>query len=199
MNLSRRQSLAAGVERLTETQRHCLRLTYLHMTSKEIAPLLGLSPHSVDAHIRCAMKVLGVGSRRAAAIALNDIEATLPVRRRPASVQYGVIDDTSDAHVREGPAPGDTYSQNRSKMKELKERPENCYHLDKKVGQSSSISPAFSTILKKRSILVNLFGNLADSDAGNNVILLLLIALLSAMTLATIVSGLAVISLLMTS
>lgn len=57
----------AGLSRLTEQQRVCLRHVYQHMTSKEIAPLLGIAPNSVDQHIKMAMRILDVGDRRAAA------------------------------------------------------------------------------------------------------------------------------------
>ena len=55
------------IARLTEQQRTCLRFVYAHMTSKEIAPLMGIEPGSVDQHIKAAMKTLGVGDRRTAA------------------------------------------------------------------------------------------------------------------------------------
>ncbi|HEY0414610.1 MAG TPA: helix-turn-helix transcriptional regulator [Allosphingosinicella sp.] len=63
------------VRRLTEQQRACLRFVYAHMTSKEIAPRLGIEPGSVDQHIKAAMRVLGVGDRRTAARILADHEA----------------------------------------------------------------------------------------------------------------------------
>jgi DNA-binding CsgD family transcriptional regulator len=53
--------------RLTEQQRICLRHVYAHKTSKEIAPLLGIEPGSVDQHIKGAMRILGVADRRSAA------------------------------------------------------------------------------------------------------------------------------------
>jgi len=62
------------LERLTEQQRVCLRLVYEHMTSKEIAPHLGIEPGSVDQHIKAAMRTLGVGDRRAAARLLAEHE-----------------------------------------------------------------------------------------------------------------------------
>jgi DNA-binding CsgD family transcriptional regulator len=61
--------------RLTEQQRTCLRYVYAHMTSKEIAPLLGIEPGSVDQHIKAAMRVLDVGDRRTAARMLAESEA----------------------------------------------------------------------------------------------------------------------------
>jgi DNA-binding CsgD family transcriptional regulator len=60
--------------RLTEQQRICLRYVYAHMTSKEIAPLLGIEPNSVDQHIKTAMRVLDVGDRRTAARMLAEHE-----------------------------------------------------------------------------------------------------------------------------
>lgn len=55
------------ISRLTEQQRACLRYVYAHLTSKEIAPLMGIEPGSVDQHIKAAMRILGVGDRRTAA------------------------------------------------------------------------------------------------------------------------------------
>jgi DNA-binding CsgD family transcriptional regulator len=62
------------IARLTDQQRACLRFVYAHMTSKEIAPLLGIEPGSVDQHIKAAMRTLGVGDRRAAAKLLAEYE-----------------------------------------------------------------------------------------------------------------------------
>ena len=67
--------------RLTEQQRTCLRHVYSHMTSKEIAPLMGIEPNSVDQHIKAAMRVLGVSGRRTAAIMLAEHER--PRRYQP--------------------------------------------------------------------------------------------------------------------
>lgn len=55
------------VERLTHKQRACLRYVASGMTSKEIAPLLGIEPGSVDQYIKGAMRILAVGDRRRAA------------------------------------------------------------------------------------------------------------------------------------
>lgn len=65
---------ADRLERLTEQQRLCLRLVFAHMTSKEIAPHLGIEPGSVDQHIKTAMRTLGVADRRAAAKLLAKYE-----------------------------------------------------------------------------------------------------------------------------
>jgi DNA-binding CsgD family transcriptional regulator len=60
--------------RLTEQQRICLRHVYAHKTSKEIAPLLGIEPGSVDQHIKAAMRLLDVPDRRTAARLLAEHE-----------------------------------------------------------------------------------------------------------------------------
>ncbi|HEX8642517.1 MAG TPA: helix-turn-helix transcriptional regulator [Allosphingosinicella sp.] len=60
--------------RLTDQQRTCLRLVSAGLTSKEIAPRLGIEPGSVDQHIKAAMRILGVGHRRSAARLFADYE-----------------------------------------------------------------------------------------------------------------------------
>jgi len=58
------------IARLSEGQRACLRMVLAHMSSKEIARSLGISPHTVDQRIRFAMQTLQVASRIDAARAL---------------------------------------------------------------------------------------------------------------------------------
>lgn len=60
--------LAARVARLTPGQKACLDLVDDHATSKEIAVRLGISRHTVDARLRQAIQILGVTSRREAAV-----------------------------------------------------------------------------------------------------------------------------------
>jgi DNA-binding CsgD family transcriptional regulator len=76
------------LDRLTEQQRICLRHVYAHLTSKEIAPLLGIEPGSVDQHIKAAMRVLGVSDRRTAARLLVEHEGAEP----PQSLVYQPLD-----------------------------------------------------------------------------------------------------------
>lgn len=64
---TRPTSLPAELDQLTDGQRDCLRLVYRHMTSKDIARVLGVSPHTVDMRLRTAMRTLSVGSRIEAA------------------------------------------------------------------------------------------------------------------------------------
>lgn len=64
----------ARVLQLTPGQCDCLRLVFRHMTSKDIARTLGVSPHTVDMRLRTAMKTLGVASRIEAARVLIEAE-----------------------------------------------------------------------------------------------------------------------------
>ena len=59
--------MAARVERLTAGQLDCLRLVDQHLSSKEIAAELHISPHTVDQRIRQALATLGVERRTQAA------------------------------------------------------------------------------------------------------------------------------------
>jgi DNA-binding CsgD family transcriptional regulator len=59
--------MAARVARLSAGQIDCLRLVNLHLSSKEIANELAISPHTVDQRIRGALHILGVERRSQAA------------------------------------------------------------------------------------------------------------------------------------
>lgn len=58
---------AARIARLSQGQLDCLRLVNEHMSSKEIAAELNISPHTVDQRIRQALHILGVERRSQAA------------------------------------------------------------------------------------------------------------------------------------
>lgn len=60
---SREQRIA----RLTRGQRECLELVNQHLSSKENALRLGISPHTVDQRVRQALHILGVEKRGEAA------------------------------------------------------------------------------------------------------------------------------------
>lgn len=59
--------VAARVARLSAAQLDCLRLVNEHLSSKEIAAELHISPHTVDQRIRQALAILGVERRSQAA------------------------------------------------------------------------------------------------------------------------------------
>jgi DNA-binding CsgD family transcriptional regulator len=75
ISVTTRSPSSDALMQLTDGQRDCLRLVYNHMTSKDIARLLGVSPHTVDMRLRTAMKVLNVANRIDAARLLVQAEA----------------------------------------------------------------------------------------------------------------------------
>ena len=60
-------STQVRVARLSDGQRQCLALVNEHLSSKEIAQRLGISPHTVDQRIRLSLQILGVEKRGEAA------------------------------------------------------------------------------------------------------------------------------------
>lgn len=60
------------IEKLSAAQVETLRHVYAHQNSKEIARLMGVSPHTVDARIKAAIRILGVSTRIEAARVVND-------------------------------------------------------------------------------------------------------------------------------
>src|SRR5947209_1373133 len=60
-------AIAQRVARLSQGQLDCLRLVDQHLSSKEIAAELNISPHTVDQRIRQALQILGVERRSQAA------------------------------------------------------------------------------------------------------------------------------------
>ena len=55
------------IDRLTEPQKDCLRLVASLRSSKEIARILDISPHTVDQRLKRAQSILGASSRAEAA------------------------------------------------------------------------------------------------------------------------------------
>lgn len=79
---------SSGLARLTERQRQCLRLFHANLEVKEIANRLGLSPHTVNEHLRDARKLLGVDRSMQAARLLAEAEGD----NRPVPEPFGVAD-----------------------------------------------------------------------------------------------------------
>jgi len=71
-----------SVSRLSERQQQCLRLVLEGYRSKEIAQQLGISPHTVDDHLRAAIRLLGVTTRMEAARLLSAAALDDPQRLR---------------------------------------------------------------------------------------------------------------------
>lgn len=195
--MSKRQGIAAAAERLTETQRQCLRLAYRHLTSKEIAPLLGLSPHSVDAHIRISMKVLGVNSRREAALMLNAIEAEQSARRKPATMDYKATDASRYAHVGEEHTPAWTYHYDRSDMAVSQEHSKKKSATSSCVEQFGSAGAFFGLVSQGETYRTGSWLNPRTHTVKHKIVVILLAALLSALSFSAIASGLAAVSVLL--
>lgn len=92
------------VEALTAGQRDCLRLVFGHMTSKDIARALGISPHTVDMRLRTAMRTLGVASRIEAARLLVAAEGE-PAAYQPLIYQASELSGAADAGEEAAPVP----------------------------------------------------------------------------------------------
>lgn len=71
------KSQGQGIDTLNAVQVETLRHVLAHRNSKEIGRIMGVSPHTVDARIKSAIRALGVTSRQEAArmIAAAGIEA----------------------------------------------------------------------------------------------------------------------------
>jgi DNA-binding CsgD family transcriptional regulator len=70
------------IDRLTEKEREALRLVQRRLTSKEIAPILGIQPDAVDARIKSATRKLGLPDRGKAAMLLAEHEGATPYQRQ---------------------------------------------------------------------------------------------------------------------
>ena len=85
-------------ERLSDGQRDCLRLVAEHRSSKEIARLLSVSPHTVDQRLKRATSILAVGSRfEAARLYLDHEREAAPTP----SLYESLIYQRPDLHPRE--------------------------------------------------------------------------------------------------
>lgn len=67
-----------GEVRLNAVQEETLRHVLAHRSSKEIARIMGVSPHTVDARIKTAIRLLGVASRSEAALLLAQRDGGAP-------------------------------------------------------------------------------------------------------------------------
>lgn len=94
-----RDTIQDRVSRLSDGQRICLALVDQHLSSKEIALKLGISPHTVDQRVRLSLQILGVEKRGEAArmvasvMRLNDDPAYQRLIHQP-------------PYIDDAPAPG---------------------------------------------------------------------------------------------
>lgn len=82
------------IGRLTSGQIECLLLVNKHLTSKEIAVRLGISPHTVDQRIRQALQVLNVERRaQAARLVLDGKLGYSQIASRDREIHAGLRED----------------------------------------------------------------------------------------------------------
>jgi len=101
--------LAEPIERLTERQKTCLRLVAKGRTSKEISRELGISPATVDNHVRDALALLQVETRGEAArrlLAHDRGEALTSQLISQADPIAGTIGAAAVSHAADGPRRG---------------------------------------------------------------------------------------------
>lgn len=111
---------------LTDAERDCLRLVFQHMTSKDIARQLGVSPHTVDMRLRQAIRKLEVTNRIEAARALVHTEILLgvaqPIAENTDAAGYQeliyqaseIVDDANSATIGAPASQGPDAASNRS-------------------------------------------------------------------------------------
>ncbi|WP_447726025.1 LuxR C-terminal-related transcriptional regulator [Sphingomonas koreensis] len=97
-----RRMIDPATERLTERQKDCLRLVAQGYTSKEIGRKIGISPATVDNHVRAALDTLQVESRAEAARLLTAAETDQPLTSQPQPLAGTLSDAAVD--VASGPA-----------------------------------------------------------------------------------------------
>ncbi len=98
-NLVLTESSQDRVARLSAGQRQCLALVDQHLSSKEIALRLRISPHTVDQRVRQALQILGVEKRGEAARMIScELRASMDPAYQRLIHQPPYIDDA--------PAPG---------------------------------------------------------------------------------------------
>lgn len=90
------------IAKLTEAQRVCLRMVLMHLSSKDIARELGISPHTVDQRLRMAIQALGVANRFEAARILAKFEGQPAYQEAPTAYQSAVY---QSSHVAPAPIP----------------------------------------------------------------------------------------------
>ncbi len=80
------------ISHLSPMQKTCLRLVYSHLKSKDIARQLGLSPHTIESHIKSARIRLGAATRLDAARILIEHEEQTPHPQQSVSLPIGIAD-----------------------------------------------------------------------------------------------------------
>lgn len=73
--------MSGRFDKLTDRQKDCLRLVLTGRSSKHIAEMLGISPATVDQHLKTACKLLEQNNRGAAARMMDEWERETPPQK----------------------------------------------------------------------------------------------------------------------
>lgn len=97
-----RRMLDDRIARLSDAQKQCLRLAAEGRSSKEIAPLVGLTHQTVDQYLHRARVIMAAENRREAARIFAEIDRATPFKEfelKPDDVEI-----TTETGISEGPA-----------------------------------------------------------------------------------------------
>lgn len=90
------------IARLSDMQKRCLRLAAEGRSSKEIAPLVGLTHQTVDQYLYRARIILSAENRREAARIFAEIDSAVPFKQfelKPNDVEIPQVDGTPEEPV----------------------------------------------------------------------------------------------------
>src|SRR3546814_324739 len=76
-----RRMLDDRIAKLSDVQKRCLRLAAEGRSSKEIAPLVGLTHHTVDQYLHRARIILNAENRREAARIFTETDRAIPFKQ----------------------------------------------------------------------------------------------------------------------
>lgn len=99
-----------GQSQLSDRQKRCLELVSQGLTSKEIAPILDVTPGVVDNYIAAAIAKLGASGRREAARILAGLEEGMvqPLHLQPETIAQAVPSADEMRRVDQTPGTGST-------------------------------------------------------------------------------------------
>lgn len=179
---------AARLAKLTEAQKACLRLVYRHMSSKDIARELGISPHSIDARLRTAIRTLDVASRTEAALALAAHEAGATYQS-PAYQPPHVAAPAASIMLSAHDAAGDGLNEERDIYRPLGAETPLAWRVAEAATAFDYTAPA-PWVRRRRPAPVRAWGGRNDLSLGARIGVTLAIAIGSALAFGAILSGL---------
>ena len=172
--------LAQRLSRITSAQRDCLQLVLEHKTSKDIALVLGISPHAVDKRLKAAAHILEVDGRLAAAKLVRDHDQSSSgyqrlAYRSPDLVEHPLVTQVEASH----------------RTRSLTDEPISSNDLHD-VAASAELAAELrleNTLDRTATTITVPWGALNTLRIGQRLLLILLIAVLSAVAFASIISS----------